>query len=675
MTQKRKLSRREFIQLSTLATAGLVAAACAGAQQPAVEEQAAAAEEQVEEKAAEVMAEAEEAMPEGKYKEAPMLAEMVAAGELPPVDERLPLEPLVVPVVEEIGQYGGTWQRAFLGPADAQNIERVQHDRFLEFDTDGFTVVPQVAQSWEISDGGQVVTFTLREGMKWSDGHPFTADDILFWYEDKILNDELSPTKPSWLRIGGELGTVEKIDDYTVRFSFAQPYPLILEFLAQQGHYGGQQVYLPKHYLSQFHPNYISEDELNQKLEESGFEQWFQLFNQKADPNQNPESPVVTAWMVENPITTQRMLVKRNPYYWKVDPEGNQLPYIDEIALEFADNIEIVNLRAIEGALDMQARHILINNYPVLIENAEQGDYRVIRWPNAGGTDAGLMFNQTYEADPELANLLTNKDFRIALSHAIDREEINESAFLGLGEPRQLVPPPESPFYPGDEYAYQYIEYDPARANEILDSLGLEEKNAEGFRLLPDGREVTINLAAVPAFGPWVDVGELVSSYWGQVGVKVALDVQERSLHYERMHANELQVAIWNVGGAEHPFTYPWWTMTYGTSSRIGPLAGLWYQSAGESGVEPTGDLREVLDLTEQAKGVSEEERIELGQEIFRLNADNLWTIGTVGLSPMVMGVVVVKNNFRNVPEKAANTVVVQTPGSARPEQFFFKTE
>jgi len=664
---KQNITRREFIRLSALTTAGVVVAACAGGEGASVTQEEAAPP------AAEAGAQAEAAADMAQGKEAPALAELVAQGELPPLDERLPIEPMVIPVVEEIGQYGGTWRRAFLGPADAQNIERIQHDRFLEFDTDGFTIIPHVAQSWEITEEGRVVTFTLREGMKWSDGQPFTADDVLFWYEDKILNDELSPAKPSWMRIGGELGTVEKVDDYTVRFSFSQPYPLILEFLAQQGHFGGQQVYLPKHYLTQFHPNYASEEELQQQLEESGFEQWFQLFNQRADPTQNPDCPVVTAWKVESAITTQRMVLTRNPYSWKVDPEGNQLPYIDEIALDFVDNIDIVNLRAIEGALDMQARHILINNYPVLIESAEQGDYRVLRWQNAGGTDAGLMFNQTYDSDPAIGELLANKDFRIALSYAIDREEINQSAFLGLGEARQMVPPPDSPLYPGDDYAYRYVEYDPDQANAILDSLGLDQKNDEGMRLLPDGQELTISLAAVPAFGPWVDVGELVASYWSDVGVNVALDVQERSLHYERMRANELQVAIWNVGGAEHPFTYPYWTMPYADISRIGPLAGVWYQSAGQNGVEPTGDLRRVLDLTEQAKGASAEEQVELGQEIFRLNADNVWTIGTVGLSPMVMGIVVVKNNFRNVPETAFNTVVAQTPGSARPEQFFFK--
>jgi len=611
--------------------------------------------------------------PATNSQEAPMLAAMVQAGELPPLDERLPLEPLIVPVVEEIGQYGGTWRRVFLGPSDGSNMSRLQHDTFLAFGSDGFALEPNVAKSWEVSEDGTTITFALREGMKWSDGAPFSADDIMFWYESKILNDELSPTKPSWLRIGGELGVIEKIDDHTVRFSFAQPYPLVLEFLAQQGHYGGQQVYLPKHYLSQFHPDYASEEELAALVEESGFEQWFQLFNQMAAPAQNPESPVVAAWTIESAITTQRMVMQRNPYYWKVDPEGNQLPYIDEITLDFVDNIEIANLRAIGGEVDMQARHILLNNYPVLVDGAEQGDYRLLLWPNAGGADSGLMFNQTYDADPAIAELLQNVDFRIALSHAIDRDELNESAFLGLAEARQLVPPPDSPLYPGDEYAYQYTEYDPAIANSLLDEIGLDQKNGEGFRLLADGNEAVISLAAVPAFGPWVDVAELVASYWQDVGIKVAVDIQERSLHYERMRANELQVAIWNTGGAEHPFTYPYWTMPFADISRIGPQIGIWYQSAGENGVEPSGDLRRVLELTEQGKGLGEEERIALGQEIFQLNADNLWTIGTVGLSPMVMGVVVVKNNFRNVPEVAPNNVVVNTPGSARPEQFFIQ--
>jgi peptide/nickel transport system substrate-binding protein len=339
------------------------------------------------------------------------------------------------------------------------------------------------------------------------------------------------------------------------------------------------------------------------------------------------------------------------------------------------DNVDVLNLRAASGEIDMQGRHVSIDNYPVLMDGRDQGDYRVLLWPNSGGADAGLMFNQSYILnDPAMGEWISNKEFKQALSIALDREEINEAAFLGLGEGRQLAPPSYSPFYPGDEHVYKYTEYDPDAANDMLDALGLDQKNAEGFRLRPDGEVLDLTMLAIEAFGPWADVGELAAQYWQAVGVKAQVEVVERSLYYERMRANEMQIGIWNTGGAEHTFTYPYWASAYSNSSRIGPVYGLWWTSGGESGEEPpAGPLHQVMDLHEEGKGVLAEERALLGQEIFRIGCEELWTIGTIGLSPMVMGVIVCKNNFRNVPEETANNVIIYTPGNAFPEQFFWK--
>jgi peptide/nickel transport system substrate-binding protein len=287
----------------------------------------------------------------------------------------------------------------------------------------------------------------------------------------------------------------------------------------------------------------------------------------------------------------------------------------------------------------MQGRHVSIDNYPVLMDGRDQGDYRVLLWPNSGGADAGLMFNQGYLLnDPAVGEWLANTKFRQALSIALDREELNEAAFLGLGEARQLAPPSYSPFYPGDEHVFKYTEYDPDMANEWLDEIGLDQKNDEGFRLRPDGEVLDLTMLAVEAFGPWADVGELAAQYWQAVGVKAQVEVVERSLYYERMRANEMQIGIWNTGGAEHTFTYPYWASAY-NGSRIGPVYGLWWTSGGQSGEEPPdGPLHRVMDLHEEGKGVLAEDRAALGQEIFRINCEELWTIGTIGLSPMVMG-------------------------------------
>ncbi len=157
--------------------------------------------------------------------------------------------------VEEIGQYGGTWRRAWLGVSDRWGPGKILAESITELNWNGTKVIPNLGTSWEASEGGKVFTVHLREGVKWSDGEPFTADDIMFHYEDIILNKELTPNFPKWLIVGGDRGTIEKVDDYTVRFRFSQPYGLFSINLTLNGRYG---LYSPKHYAKQFHPRYVS---------------------------------------------------------------------------------------------------------------------------------------------------------------------------------------------------------------------------------------------------------------------------------------------------------------------------------------------------------------------------------------------------------------------------------
>jgi peptide/nickel transport system substrate-binding protein len=170
-----------------------------------------------------------------KFSEAPMLAELVKTGKLPPVEQRVSKEPLVYKPVDGTGKYGGTWRMAFTGVGDAQNLERHMHDHLIYWDPQLQKVVPNIAKSWEVGDDGKSFTFHLREGMKWSDGEPFNADDILFWYEDLYLNDELNPSKAAFMSIGGKQGVVEKVNETAVRFKFEQPYYLFLEQVASLG--------------------------------------------------------------------------------------------------------------------------------------------------------------------------------------------------------------------------------------------------------------------------------------------------------------------------------------------------------------------------------------------------------------------------------------------------------
>ncbi len=614
------------------------------------------------------------------FHESPSLAEGVAKGELPPVSERLPEEPLVIPPVERIGKYGGTWNRAFTGPEDRQNIDRLVHDHVIYYDLDGVTLVPHIARSWEVKEDGRVFIFHLRKGMKWSDGHPFTADDFVFAYQDLILNDELSPAKPSWFQIGEQFGRVTKLDEWTVRYEYAQPYHVFLELFAglQVGGQGARARYFaapfaPAHYLKQFHQDYVGAEKIQLMVSESGLGSWFQFFRQKVSPQSNPDLPVVAPWKTVQPITSQQFVLERNPYYWAVDPEGNQLPYIDRISMRLATNPEVLSLWAISGELDMQHRHIQLAKVPVLKENAKKLGYRVLMWPDAGGSEAATFVNQTYEEDAEIANWLRNPDFRQALSLAVDRDAINETIFLGTGTPRKFLPPPGSPYYPGEEH--EAVRLDREEANRILDRIGLKQKGEDGFRLRADGKgRLVIRLAS--ALGALLDfpgVAELLAAQWAEVGLWIDAAVEERSLFLTRLYGNQQQLALWGTGGAENLWAYPSFTIpTIQYGINFAPLVSAWYQSGGKQGRAPRGPIKRLVDLYEQGKSLPRDQRIALGQEIWRIHAKELYVIGTVGLSPALNGVVVVRDIFRNVPDVAPNSPTLQNPGIARTEQFFF---
>jgi peptide/nickel transport system substrate-binding protein len=609
-----------------------------------------------------------------KFREAPILAEQVKAGKLPPVEQRLPADPLVVPVVERTGQYGGVWRRAFLGPADFNNYVRVVYDALVRFAPDGAKIEPKIAAGWQSSSDFKIWTIRLRPGARWSDGAPFTADDIVFWYRDVVLNKDLMPIVPGWIRnADGTPAVVEKVDAQTVRFTYKQPATLFLTALANQD--GGDRTYavfLPAHYLKKFHPSYVKREDIDKLVQAAGFKTWTELFAARNAPFENPERPTMGAWVPVARVSDQVFTLRRNPYFVAVDSDGNQLPYLDEVRFTFFADIQALNLAAIAGEFDMQERHIQMTNYPVFKENEKGGKYRVITWPTFGGADAVVAFNQSYKADPEIAKLLATKDFRVALSHAINRGEIKESAFLGLGEPRQGMPAPWHPYYPGDEWAKRYTEYKPDEANKLLDGIGLAKKDAQGIRLLPSGRPVSIEISVVPAFGEWRDVAQLVAKDWEKVGVKTVVQLRERALHFKMRDANELQTEMWN---ATTGFPYTGNAFVDVRNSPIlttGPLFKQWYDSKGKEGMEPPPPLKKIVELVDTGRTVGPDGQVKAAQEIFRIWADNAYEIGTIGLTPMIQGVVVVNTRFRNVPTTLGNDWPLRSPGNARPEQFFF---
>ncbi len=605
-----------------------------------------------------------------EFSEAPALAKLVEEGKLPPVEERLPDEPAVVEPVEEIGEYGGTWRRAAISPNDTRINDRMGYEPLVRWARDGETIIPNLCTSWEIGEDGKVYTFHLRKGVKWSDGEPFTADDIMFWYEDVLLDEDLTPTFPAWLSPDGVPGKVEKVDDYTVKFIFASPYSLFLEYLS--GPDTGVFLFnYPKHYLKQFHPKYTAEEDLTALAKEAGFEFWYQLFGDKATPWMNPDLPTLRPWVLRSGPTAVRIVAERNPYYWKIDPQGNQLPYIDKVAWDIVQDTQMAVMKAVQGELDMQGRHMSLADYTLLAENAERGKYDVYLW-NEGKAGTTLYINQNYQDDETIVELLRNLDFRKALSLAINRDEINQLIYLGMAAPCYAMFPYES--LRDSSSIRMLYEYDPTEANRLLDNLGLDKRDKDGYRLLPDGKTLQLTLLVGLGYPMHPDVAELVKLYWEKVGIKTGLDIVAQDLWWTRVQASNYQVLPHYLEFCEGFLDWSYSSISIVPCRALtywAPLWGLWYESLGKAGEKPTGDALKLQELFSKLIATYiPAERDSIAEEILEIWAHNLWAIPTAGGYKIP---IVVKKNFRNVPKEASLAYPLCSPGYLNPEQFFFK--
>lgn len=602
--------------------------------------------------------------PPTQFAEAPRLAELVASGQLPPVTERLPVaaDVLVVEPIEQVGVYGGTWRRAFTGTADFHAYGRTVYDQILSWPRNPLEEIrPGIAKAWEWSEDGTVLSLTLRQGMKWSDGQPFGVDDILFWWDDIERDTNLTPAIHGEWVVGGEPMTIEKVDDSNLRLRFAAANGLAIRMLAFHGcqwplNFERFGFFAPKHYLTQFHPKH------NPAVAD------YTLFNEMAD-DLNPERPSLTAWRVTSwQPGDNRIIASRNPYYWKVDPEGNQLPYIDEIRLDLVENGELVNLMAANGELDMQFRHIAIPKFPVLQENAEKGDYRLLRWPSATGATPAFFPNQTV-ADPMLRTLFRDRRFRQALSLGIDREQINVVSHRGLGTPRAATLIPDSPFAV-PEADQLHATYDVAAAETLLDEMELG-KGDDGVRRAPDGTPIAMIVETSETTGPVLDAVELVRQNWMALGLKIDIKTMDRALYWERAIGNQVQMAVWGMDRGLEPYVDPIYLLPFDNRSWWAPEWGVWYHEGGAKGEEPPAEVRQVQQLYDEFKASIEPARqVEIGKEIVRLHAENVWMIGTAGMVPAIG---VVKNSFRNVPEEVVSDWILMSPGNQDPFQFYME--
>jgi len=604
------------------------------------------------------------------FNEAPMLAEKVKAGALPSVEKRLPTAPAVVKPEDRPGQYGGTWRRAYTGLSDLVGARRVLYDPLVRWSPD-YKILPNLAAKWEISEDGRVFTFHLVQGVRWSDGEPFTAEDILFYVEDILQEKELTPTLPKWIAPTGTLPKVTKAGDYTVRFEFEKPYTLFLEQLACP--HGMALVCKPRHYLKKFHKKYAKPEELEALLKEYKASTWAKLFQDVSDLQRamfvSKDLPSICAWVTTVPAPAKRFVMERNPYYWKVDTEGNQLPYIDTVVHDLQAESQTIVLKAIAGEIDMQGRRLGgMQNSVLLLASQGEGKYRLV--PKTSTASVGLLLAPNLNhKDPAMKAIFSDPRFRKALSHAINRKEINKIVYRGKGIPRQAAPLKESHFY-SPTYEKAYLEYDPNKAAALLDEMGLKV-GAGGKRQRPDGKPLQISLDVMVSIQSWVDMAEIVASNFKAVGIETEVKSESMELFRQRTQSAAHDIALWSGDGGIEVLLEPRWYFPYSSESLNAPLYAQWFQSGGKKGEEPPPAIKDMMETYNQITGtVSEEKKRELFGKILKANEENLWVIGLVHDPPDYY---VVSKDMYNVPKKDFQSWIYPNPGPIHPEQFFFQ--
>ena len=630
------------------------------------------------------------------YSESPELAALVKAGKLPPVEERIGSEPLVIKPLHEIGKYGGVIRRAFTGPSDHANGARFNsRDQLVGWEFTGTTLYPQVAKAWEVSEDRKTTTFYLRKGMRWSDGSPLTADDFVFWYDDIYHNKELnkrisgafSTTNAEGIQIDGVL---EKIDDYTVAFKFdgpngvfqfavASPTGMNGPSIAGKGATGGG--FLPSTYLKQFIPEYVGLEKANEIAKAAGYDDWVKHYIFLRHFGHNPDLPVLTPWQTVVPLTEPVWVMKRNPYFAAVDTAGNQLPYIDEVRFTVAENLEVLNLRAIAGEVDFQSRHINTQNLPVFLENAEKGKYKVYLDPAGKGSDATFWFNLDYKHDAVIKKLFNEVDFRRALSLGMDRDQLNETFWLGLGTPGSLAPTELSPYSPGPEWRTKWSYLDIPLANKMLDDIGLTEKDSRGFRLRPDGsgERLVLNIQTYLGFMSFTDLAEMVKGDWEDIGIFTTVKELERGLNQASINKGDHQIAVRIPWGSAIMFGQGFCCRATGRTTS--PSWGKWFATPRpEDAVEPPEWVKEQRALYDAAKAAPLDivartgEHYDLAKQVWESVIDQQYILGTVGLATGIMGIRVAKTDLGNVPERLFVDSSVTNPGPMRPDTLYWKS-
>lgn len=604
------------------------------------------------------------------FSDNPLFADRVKRGGLPPVEQRLPEEPLVIIPYDAIGTYGGTLYTVVTAlESGTSEILSARHAALVRFDDAQEIIIPHVAKEYSLNDKLDEITFVLRKGHKWSDGEPFTVDDILFWANDIVNNKELHPHTPNPWHVGMK---AVKVDDLTVKLVFDEPFPSALHYIAGGGSF--HVTFAPKHYLQQFHKDY--NPNVDDIVKKENRENWMDLFHSKwhrwmdaiqANANGINYPTLESHIMLEAPTTQERITVA-NPYYFAVDTAGQQLPYINRQYESFvAEGIKV--LKASNGEVTFGSQNHRIQDYPVYKRNAEAKGYHV----QLPASDIGnnYMINPTVK-DPVLRELFADPRFATALSYAIDREEVLETQFLGLPEPAQITVI-GAPYVP-EEYTTYAIEYDPAKAGQLLDEMGLK-MGPDSYRLRPDGKPLKLTLYFPSDDDKTENIHLMTQGYWKDIGIDCFVKGISREEERARKNSNDLDIhfgwgymteaaAYMQAADMRPPFT--------GDGYRIAGPWGDWMRSNGAEGEEPPQWAKDLWDKAERLTKTAyrSEEYMKLGREIADIFHERMIVFG---FSQEIVAPAIVSNTLKNVPELKRFSWYAGRVYPYKPEQWYLE--
>jgi peptide/nickel transport system substrate-binding protein len=695
---KREITRRDFLKMSAITAVGAVVAGCGPQPTPETIIKEVTKEVQVP-KEVQVTVE----VPKGRG-EPPMLQAKVASGELPPVDERLPETPVVVGGRDAIGTYGGEVRMIHFDPVWCVSNYDWNSERLLHYsDIDLRTIVPNVFEAWEVSPDGKSYTIKMRKGMKWSDGEPVTTEDVRFFVEDVWFYTELNAA-PMWqLRFDGGTNNApakfEVVDDFTFKLTYAASFGALPAHMTRWEPVGNwPSILQPAHFCKKYHNKYTDQAKLEEMAKANSLETWVQLFNQRCGPSQwglgvwqfpawitEDPFPTLSPWVLKEIPQEGLIMMERNPYYFKVDLEGNQLPYIDGLRFDYITQADAAKLKLAQKEVDALGMHdVTMAEYPFYKENEPAGNFQVMDYISCM-SDRDVLFPQHVinkedgTSDDVMNEIVQHPNFVKALSVAIDRDEINQSLLFGTARMGQLAPMPSSKYYK-EKYGTAWAQFDTDLANQLLDEMGLDKKNAQGIRLKKDDTPLTYVIEqAGLRVGPLTPkICELIAAYWREIGIDASTKEVQESLLNERLNNGQVHCTVWHADRCTDlllPLEMEWFIPTRQGQGGASSLWGRWFLAADKTAaglVEPPDQIKKYYDLfAKMTSTIDEDERVKFGQEIFDGLADNPLGIGLMLECPAPL---IYNKNMRNLP-RPRSVMGWDTYGNStyHPEAYFYE--